>query len=478
MNIQRFTAPTSREALAKARAVFGDETIILFNRPIEDGVEVIATAEESLVAFDPSESSAKNKGAKNAKTAQPSTYKEIASKVEDDAAQLAMSTLSFQDYVRERMARKRHEAEADAALPNPLSDAQKKRSRIAPPPKVRSAGDALASTGASLPKIATKPTPTPEASHGITNELQAMKAFIEDRFDTLTWLGQTQQSPVKTNIMLKLIRAGYSPALARSILAQMPAELEMADAVHWSMDMLRRNFKTDPAGAALHEEGGIFALMGATGVGKTTSAAKLAGLCARIYGSASVGLITLDTYRVGAQEQLRAYGKMLGVVAHVAHDRPALQDLLGLLASKKMVLIDTTGLAPKDPRKREMLDLLNLPQVKRLLVLNAGAHADTLDDVVSAFKTSESVQLLFSKVDEAVKLGPAIDAAIRHQLTVRAVTMGQRVPEDVEIAHADKLIRASMRNTSSNAALDPKATDLGFIFNQGPAFTPTPKTGI
>src|SRR5262249_16698544 len=154
---------------------------------------------------------------------------------------------------------------------------------------------------------------------------------------------------------------------------------------------------------------------------KTTTAAKLAGLCALRHGAASVGLITLDAYRVGAQEQLRAYGKMLGMVAHLAHDRAALQDLLGLLSNKKLVLIDTTGLAPHDPRKQEMMELLALPGVKRLLVLNAGAHGDTLDDTVAGFKSTGAQQAVLSKIDEAVKLGPAIDTCIRHQLTLRGV---------------------------------------------------------
>jgi flagellar biosynthesis protein FlhF len=152
------------------------------------------------------------------------------------------------------------------------------------------------------------------------------------------------------------------------------------------------------------------------------------------------------------------------VVAHLAHDRAALQDLLGLLSSKKMVLIDTTGLAPRDPRKREMMELLDLPDVKRLLVLNAGGHGDTLEDVVSAFKAPTDQQVIFSKVDEAVKLGPAIDAAIRHQLVLRGVTTGQRVPEDWEAADSAKLVRASMRTTGASA-FDPNMNDLGFFFN-------------
>jgi flagellar biosynthesis protein FlhF len=241
--------------------------------------------------------------------------------------------------------------------------------------------------------------------------------------------------------------------------------MDATQSVRWVMDVLERNLKTDAAGPSLQEEGGTFALIGATGVGKTTTAAKLAGLCARTHGAASVGLITLDTYRVGAQDQLRTYGKMLGVVAHLAHDKAALQDLLGLLSNKKMVLIDTTGLAPRDPRKREMLDLLDLPDVKRLLVLNASGHGDTIEDVVTAFKSPSAQQTIFSKLDEAVKLGPAIDAAIRHQLVLRGVTTGQRVPEDWDAASAEKLVRASMR-TNGNSAFDPKVADLGFFFNQ------------
>jgi flagellar biosynthesis protein FlhF len=245
----------------------------------------------------------------------------------------------------------------------------------------------------------------------------------------------------------------------------MPEELNAAGSVQWIVDVLERNLKTDADGPLIQEEGGVFALIGATGVGKTTTTAKLAGLCARTHGPGSVGLITLDTYRVGAHEQLRAFGKMLGVVAHLAHDRVALQDLLGLLSNKKMVLIDTTGLAPRDPRKRELLDLLDVPNVKRLLVLNAGSHGDTLDEAISAFKSSGPQHTIFSKTDEAVKLGPAIDAAIRNQLVLRGITTGQRVPEDWESANAERLVRASMR-TAGISAYDPKVSDLGFYFGQ------------
>ncbi|MCW5221509.1 flagellar biosynthesis protein FlhF [Verminephrobacter aporrectodeae subsp. tuberculatae] len=447
MNIQRFHAPTARQALAKARMAFGDGTLILSNRPTPEGVEVLATAEDTLGRFDGASAPSAQPAppvlpVRNAPAPGPGR-----NPVEEDAERLSMSTLSFQDYVRERMLRRRHEASPEAGNGG-QAPAAPRRGRGAPTP------------GAD-------PAPAQRQNHAM-HELQTMQALIEERLDTLAWLGQAGQNPIQSQLMLKLIRAGYSPGLARALLERMPPALAPAQAVRWIMQTLELNLRTEADAPALHERGGIFALTGSTGVGKTSSAAKLAALCARSHGAASVGLVTLDNCRAGAHEQLRAYGRTLGIVAHLAHDRAALQDLLGLLGGKKMVLIDTAGVAPCDPRRRELLDMLELPQVQRLLVLNAGCHGDTLDDMLGAFRSAGPQQAILSKVDEAVKLGPAIDACIRHQLVLRAVTRGQRGPEDWERADAQQLVGASMR-APARSAFDPKAADLGFFFAHSPA---------
>lgn len=488
MNIQKFIAPTAREALAKARMTFGDGTLILSNRPTDMGVEVVATGEDTLEALDRGELARPPKRASTSPAAARPPVTRLSvnpdSQVVDDATQLAMSTLSFQDYVRERMLRRRHEAMTGqpstssaqlmqaARQETPLSERLSQRGtaiQVAPQPP---AAQIVASPQArSVPRAAAPvPSPAPVMSQGIVDELQSMKNLIEERFNTLTWLGQARQNPIQSNLMLKLIRSGYSPTLARTILERLPDDMSAGEAVRWVTDILTRNLRTDASAQAIDEQGGTFALVGATGVGKTTTAAKLAGLCAARHGANSVGLITLDTYRVGAHEQLRAYGRMLGVVAHLAHDRAALQDLLGLLENKKMVLIDTTGIAPGDPRKRDMLDVLDIPGVTRLLVLNAGSHGDTLDDVMASFKTNGVQQGILSKIDEAAKVGPALDAIIRHQMQLRGVTMGQKVPEDWERANAAKLVALSMR-APTKSAFDPKEADLGFFFAQS---TPLP----
>lgn len=479
MNIQRFHAATSREALAKARMTFGDGTLILSNRPTATGVEVVATTEDSIEALDypDGQHTAPQRG-------EPNTAR---NPVQEDTEQLAMSTLSFQDYVRERMLRRRHEAlhgggsgdmDADFEEPayNPApaytqasTPALARHNPLRPPapmtppaPKMSSESALRVHRDSAVPAV-----PATVSQQGLMTELQSMKDLIEDRFNTLSWLSQAHQNPIQSNLMLKMIRAGYSPSLARAVLERIPDSLGAPESVRWLMEVLQRNLKTDANARPLYEEGGIYALVGATGVGKTTTTAKLAAMCARLHGPGSVGLITLDTYRIGAHEQLRVYGRMLGVVAHLAHDQAALQDLLSLLSGKKMVLIDTTGIAPRDPRKRDMLNVLNLPHVNRLLVLSAGSHGDTLDDTVAAFKTEGPQQAILSKVDEAAKLGPSIDALIRHQMVLRGVTNGQRVPEDWEAADGQKLINTSMRS-SARSAFDPKATDLNFFFSHTP----------
>ncbi len=472
MNIQRFTARTSREAMAKARAAFGDSAVILSSRATNDGFEVVAAAEEGLTP------EALNDNPQPIRT-RASLQERSGSldSVQQDTETMTMSTLSFQDYVRERMLKKRRAAlagEAHEEAPAPM-----KRMPAHEAPAPRSVPQEEMPQPAPIRTRNAAPTwapPVPPAAQRFADdgagrmavEISALKEMIEERFNTLAWLGSSKQNPVQSSLMLKLIRAGYSPAIARAVLERAPAEISTPDAQRWVMDTLVRNLKTPAAGAGLCDEGGVVCLIGATGVGKTTTAAKLAAQCVRQFGTASVGLVTLDNYRISGYEQLRAYGQLLGVVAHQAHDRAALKDLLNLLSAKRMVVIDTAGLGQRDQRIQEMLEMLDMPGIKKTLVLNAGAHGDTLDDVLTVFKASSLHGVVLSKVDEAVKLGPAIDALIRHQVVLRGVANGQRVPEDWQNPDATALVRMSLV-PESKSAYDPQASDMGFYYSQASA---------
>ncbi len=478
MNVQRFFAPTSREAMAKARQAFGDSAVILSSRSVDNGFEVVATAEENLesLAGQASARPAQRQPVREplgAAGARGRSFEErvaaeapisgaslSSTSVEQDTETLAMSTLSFQDYVRERMLRKRREALG--VQPQPP---------VARQPEAPSLAAAFAPTQP-RPAAAQRAPERPQAAQApaggdarLTSELNALKSMIEDRFNTLSWLGASRQSPVHSALMLKFIRAGYSPTVARAVLERMPPDLGAAQAMRWMQDVLSRNLKVADSSSSLCDEGGVFALVGATGVGKTTTAAKLAAQCVKAYGANSVGLITLDTYRIAGYEQLRAYGRMLGVVAHLAHDRAALQDLLALLSNKRMVIIDTAGLGQNDPRIQDMLEVLANPKIKKLLVLNAGSHGETLDDVFNAYKSVELYGTVLSKIDEAPKLGPALDALIRHQAVLRGVSTGQRVPEDWQRPDATALVRLSL-GSAGKSAHDPQNAELGFYFAQ------------
>lgn len=497
MNIQRFIAQSSREALAKARRQFGENAVILSTRQTDDGFEVMATSEAGLAAIVPAARAAQQGGDREAaaasRPAQPAAAVKavppggpaVDDSVDGDTQALAMSTLSFQEYVRERMLRKRREAMQSPAMPATQRRFEDERVPVQPSASPRA--DAFrvpmheqAFVSQPVPEpIRTRPlaapawdeqalpaaSAEPAADGRLAVELAALKDLIEDRFNTLAWLGSSRQNPTQSSLMHKLIRAGYSPAMSRAVLERMPPHVGGADAMRWVMDVLARNLRAVSPRAGLVEEGGVVALVGATGVGKTTTAAKLAAQCVRLHGPGSVGLITLDTYRVSGYEQLRTYGRMLGVVAHLAHDRAALHDLLQLLSGKRMVIIDTAGLGQRDQRIQDMLDMLDAPQIKKVLVLNAGAHGDTIDEVLTSFKASTLHGVVLSKVDEAVKLGPAIDALIRHQAVLRGVANGQRVPEDWQGPDASSLVRVSM-GTRGKSAYDPASTDMGFYFGQ------------
>lgn len=463
MNIQKFIAPTTREALAKARHAYGDATLILSNRSTAQGVEVMATTDEAL--HDLGVVSGKNNPGKSSATSRNS--------VEEDADQLAMSTLSFQDYVRERMLRRRHEAALAQDKNTPTHVSTSTASRPEPRPEFRSAQ--TRTTAGSPPSTPSRhhahPQTNPQAepiktqiTNHLMDELQSVKSLIEERFNTMNWLGHLHRQPVPSGIMLRLLKAGFSPSLSRAMVEKMSPDLSATEALDWVHQVLERNLKSDVHGGLIHQ-GGVHALVGATGVGKTTTAAKLAAQGLAMHGPSSVGLITLDIYKTGAHEQLRQHGRMMGVVAHLAHDRAALEDLLNLLANKKVVLIDTAGLSPKDPRREEVLDVLKLDQVKRVLVLQASGQVEAMEETVGAFRTGQPLNTILSKTDEAVKMAPALDVLIRHQLVLQGLTTGQRVPEDWIDVDKAQLVRQTLRSPSPSA-FDPQLDDLSYLFSQ------------
>jgi flagellar biosynthesis protein FlhF len=295
--------------------------------------------------------------------------------------------------------------------------------------------------------------------------MRSMRGLIEQRFGALAFMEKLQRQPRQAQLAQKLLDSGFSPALIKQLVQNLPNDL---DEVTWAAGVLERNLISGDREASLEDSGGIYALIGATGVGKTTSTAKLAAAFAAKHGAAELGLITLDAYRVGAQEQLRTYGRILGVPVHTAHDRASLEDLLELLAGKRMVLIDTAGMAQRDARTRELLEMLSHRSINKLLVINASAQGETIEDQINAYAGHNCRGVVLSKLDEAVKLAPALDALIRHKLKVLAVANGQRVPEDWHRLSANALVQRALKSLAAPAwRLDDE--DVNLVFAGMPA---------
>jgi flagellar biosynthesis protein FlhF len=577
MNVRRFTARTSRDALVLVRQALGDDAVVLSTKPCADGVEVLAMAPEGMqqierMASQPapapaapptpragagktlSERSAARAEAMQATmpgSAQPKAAAPGAG-VNEDVAKLSMSTLSFQDYVRERMLKRRQvalnaEASAKTAPARTSAEATAERGsvleqRMADRPPSAGAREPHASTIAvrepqqtpAATAHAYRESPVPRspapqapafdmgddladdsivlqhadraaaqravhaqamphhdqrdvrdqrdardlrdaADNGeMLAELRQVRGLIEERFGALAFMEKLGRSPKQALLTQRLLDCGYSPALIRKIGDSLPAEA--TDEIAWAAGILERNLATAEGESPLEDQGGVYALVGATGVGKTTTTAKIAAAFATKYGAANLGLITLDAYRIGAHEQLRAYGRILGVPVHTAHDRASLEDLLELLAGKKMVLIDTAGMAQRDSRTRELLDMLSHRSVQKLLVVNAASQGETIEDVMVAYRAPLCAGVVLSKMDEAVKLGPALDALIRNKLKLVGVANGQRVPEDWHRLTASALVQRSLRNAGSSAyKLD--ASDVSLIFT-APIGHPVQRAGV
>jgi flagellar biosynthesis protein FlhF len=310
-----------------------------------------------------------------------------------------------------------------------------------------------------------------EANANMLGELRAMRAMMKERFETMAFIEKLGRTPAQASLAQKLLDGGFSAVLIRKMLDAMPAEVSNGahDEVQWATQVLQRNLNTADHERPIEDQGGVFALIGSTGVGKTTSTAKLAALFAAKHGASNLGLITLDAYRVGAHEQLRAYGRILGVPVHMAHDRAALEDLLELLAGKKMILIDTAGMAQRDGRTKELLDMLAHPAIRKLLVINTAAQGDAIEDVMHAYQAQACAGVVLSKLDEAVKLGPALDALIRHKVKVLGVANGQRVPEDWHRLSSQALVHRALRASLNPAyRLDPNEVSLVFSVPAAP----------
>ncbi|WP_019897540.1 flagellar biosynthesis protein FlhF [Methylotenera mobilis] len=437
MNIKQFFGINSREALKQVRMELGEDAIILSNRAVEGGNRITALKEEDLDAI-----------VDNAAIMEASYRNHTEGFGEDNpSALISVINKKVEGF---------HTNQAQPFVPNMMEPEAPVAQIQVTPTNAPSAPDTFIQ--ASMLDASQKMTE-------ILNEMRSMRDVFESQLTTIAWSNVQQQYPTKTQIMNILLSSGFSAALARMLSEKLPANLDEAKALAWVKSILSKNLDSIPNEIGMLDQGGIFALIGPTGVGKTTTTAKLAARYVMKHGTESLGLITTDAYRIGGHEQLRIYGKILGVMVHAVKDEADLKIALNELKNKRTILIDTVGVSQRDTMVTEQIAMLSNTnaRIKKLLCLNATSTGETLTDVIRAYKGKGLDGTIITKLDEAVTIGGVLDVIIRGKLKLYYLANGQRVPEDIHLANKSYLIQKALKIGADGRSLQFKNEELPFI---------------
>lgn len=373
MKAKSFYAETSREALRQVKDVLGPDAVILANRKVDGGIEIVAMAGQEVARYS-GNSGAAEKGRHNAPDARSPVVQ-------------------------------------------------------APP--------------AQQPQQA-----APDSSNqNIAAEIKMLRGLMEEQLAGLAWGEAQRREPVKAKLLRLMLNTGFSALLSRQVMQKMPAGCDVEKGIKWIKAALGHNLRSASDQDNIVDRGGIYALVGPTGVGKTTTTAKLAARCVVKHGADKLALLTTDSYRIGGHEQLRIYGRLLGVTVQAVKDAEDLRLTLAELRNKHMVLIDTLGVGQRDQVVNEQEAVLNScgADIKRMLLLNATCNGSTLDDVVRAFHGERAHGCIITKMDEAASLGVVLDTVVRHRLVLHYVANGQKVPEDLHAANAPDLMHSAFK---------------------------------
>jgi flagellar biosynthesis protein FlhF len=448
MNVRKFSAPTSREALRMVRDALGADAVILSNRSVNGNVEILALASADMASL-----------------AEPSVEKEV-------LPQPLVAALAGK-----RLAQSQPQ-------PQPAQQVQAQpQQQPVTPPQSRSAS-ALSAFARLRPTPVAAPapapvqvqvaTPLPPASTTVDthqaemrqmmDEIRSMRGMLESQLAEISWGAQHRREPLKATVMREMLAAGFSASLARYLTEKLP-EQGAVDPMNWIKSVLTRNLSAAPDENAILDNGGVFALVGPTGVGKTTTTAKLAARCVMRHGAGKLALITTDGYRIGGFEQLRIYGKILGVMVHSVKDEADLRIALAELKNKHTVLIDTAGASQRDQMVAEQVAMLSGADtpVKRILCMSATSTGETLNEVVKAYKGNGLAGAIITKLDEAATIGAVLDVIIRQKLQLQYIANGQRVPEDLHLARPNFLIDRAFKMKRESAPFQYQDDELPLV---------------
>ena len=434
VKIKRYMAPSMRAALDQVRAEQGEDAVILSSRRVKEGIEVIAAVDydEALMAGAARQYSISLAAA--APPEPPAPPRPEAPAPRPAAQALRPEARATRQGAPVRAAAQRPTAAAPSAQPSS--------------PAVQRAAPQGRPTAPVLAAVV-RPSPAADETRrgfaSMQREIKDLRRLLESELAHISWNDKRLREPLRARVLEDLSSMDIAPDVAARLATLAPRRTNVGDASNIPMALLLKALPVVDKLSTVNP--GVFALVGPTGAGKTTTIAKLAARWTMRHGSQDLALVSTDAYRIGAREQLMTYARILGASVHSANSGQELARVLEGLKSKKLVLIDTAGMGPRDVRLSEQLAALaqGAKGAEFLLALPAQGEGLALEEIIRAFAQVKPTACIITKLDEAASLGAVISTTLRHKLKIAYLCNGQRVPEDVHAAHQRRvwLVRAA-----------------------------------
>lgn len=470
MKIKRFFAKDMRTAMTEVKDVLGPDAVIMSNKKVVGGIEIVAAvdyqseqteSQQTKNNEDPFASLADDNvhlssSTKRTQKAPVKAQKSTRPRAKESGEDFAKSLNSFFGKVNAQQTklntRSKLQTKIDETDFSRLDNRPDKLDFAFNQPKTLAeqqnwSHSTESKKASSITRRSTSPSRTTNNKEiaKIGAEVASLRKLLEHQVSGLMWQEMERKEPIRAMVIKWLSSAGFSNDMADQLASYIPEDASSIEVQEYIQNLLQE--KVFVGNNDILQQGGAIALLGPTGVGKTTTIAKLAAQFAMKYGAEQVALITTDTYRIGAHEQLATYGKIMGCSVRVAKDADELSEVLYQFREKRLVLIDTAGMGQRDVRLSEQLDTLmrnSRVNIQSYLVISSTSQRRVIEEALEHFKRITLSGCILTKVDESIGLGEVLSVTMQHALPITYVTTGQRVPEDIEIANTDNIISSTL----------------------------------
>jgi len=486
MKVKRYFAPDMRQAMRRVRDEIGPDAVILSNHRVAGGVEVVAAHENDYESAQQEFSRQKSKTQRRQEqidvlTGGDNTTSQLSSELQKTRMQIAAAEDSSRRQGLSGSGSGNHQLDQDGeedlrSILASLKERQRRKAGEAHQnfvqshsgsPQESSFDEMVTEAPRANEEVLDLYEPPVEQNNHLIQSMQGEIAELKEMLKKQSRAAQVTPSSQKSPLQRKLELIGVSDVLSTQLMSGMEVGLPQDKA--WRNTLTRLSDSIPVTGEDFIERGGMVAFVGPTGVGKSTTIGKLAARYVFKYGSSGLALVTTDTFRIAAHEQLRTFGRILDVPVRVVDETNSLEEVLQSLKNKRLVLIDTAGLNEQEPHSHAQLEMLESVtlRLKKLLVVSCSSQRRVVEQAFNAYRSLGLSGCVLSKMDESGSLGEAISLIVEKRLPVTYVTDGQRIPDDIEVAKKHELVSRAVVTAQRSIEAEKKAASLDMNFKTG-----------